>query len=101
MNVSFFAGIDGLAVELDGLDLGVFATQDAFDDSLANDKASFFIAGFIERRIDLGDFDHRGLLRCKKEAARCPRRPECVLIIDCAAIGYWQRECPKATPMQG
>jgi len=26
MNVSFFAGIDGLAVELDGLDLGVFAT---------------------------------------------------------------------------
>ena len=101
MNVSFFAGIDGLAVELDGLDLGVFATQDAFDDSLANDEAGFFVAGLIERRVDLGDFDHRGLLRCKKEATRCPRRPECVLIIDCAAIGCLQREYPRSKPTQG
>ena len=101
MDVSLFTGVDRLAMELDGFNLGILATQGSFGGTFANGKAGGFVTSLIEGRVDLGDFDHRGLLRCKKGAARCPRRPECVLIIDCAAIDCLQRECPRSKPMQG
>ena len=88
-------------MELNGFNLGILASQGSFDGAYANSKAVGFFAFLIELRVDLVDFDHRGLLRCKKEAARCPRRPECVLIIDCAAIGCLQREYPRSKPTQG
>ena len=65
-------------MELNGFNLGILASQGSFDGASANSKAGVFVAGLIERRVDLGDFDHRGLLRGKKEAVRYPRRPECV-----------------------
>ena len=101
MDVSLFTGVDRLAMEFDGFNLGILATQGSLGSASANGKAGIFIACLIEGRVDLGDFDHRGLLRCKKEAARCPRRPECVLIIDCAAIDCLQREGPRSRPTQG
>ena len=48
MDVSLFTGVDRLAMELDGFNLGILASQDSFGSAPANGKAGGFVAGLIE-----------------------------------------------------
>ena len=48
MNVPLFTGVDRLAMELDGFNLGILASQGSFDSASANSKAGNFVAGLVE-----------------------------------------------------
>ena len=48
MDITLFAGIDRLAMELNRFNLGILASQDSFGSAPANGKAGGFVAGLVE-----------------------------------------------------
>ncbi|WP_226798308.1 hypothetical protein [Collinsella aerofaciens] len=48
MDISLFTGVDRLAMELNGFNLGILASQGSFDGVSTNSEAGGFVAGLIE-----------------------------------------------------